>query len=236
MVRKIQTIIICLFFSIILIKFVSSIAFEVNKESKLCHAVRVDGAIDSGVVCNLTITYPNTTSLINFKNMINEGDRFCYELNSTQNSKKGVYNYEITCNAPNGNSETFSSSYIINLGGIDPSQQRTDTTSRTIYLVFFLGILLFVGFLLTKATPAKWTFFLLSLLFFLVAVNFIFLSLQDEIVNPRLEDFFSSFSTISFILYRFIAFLIASVWLLTVFVTIFDKIRTSKARRLSEYG
>jgi hypothetical protein len=236
MAGKIQTGIITIFIFIIFSFLGNAITFSSDQPSQLCHAVRVDNGIASGVLCNVTVLYPNSTVFIDFQKMDDTGDRFCFNLTAQNNSVKGEYNYEITCLAPNGNNNTLSSSYIVNLGGVEPSQSRTDTTTRTIYIMFIIGILLFVSFLITKPAPVKWTFFLLSMLFFLIAFNFLFLSLQDEIVNSRMESFFSSFTSISFILYLFIAFLVAAIWLLTVFVTIFQKMQDSKARRMSAYG
>lgn len=235
MARQIQIIGLFFFLFLISINLASSEAFAFNQSSKLCRPVRVDSGIGTGVSCNITIEYPNSSTFVDFLSMDDEGDRFCYNLTGADNSIKGIYDFEITCQ--NGQlNDTLTGEYIVNLGGVEPSQQRTDAISRTIYFIFGIGILLFIGFFITEQTPVKWTFFLLSLLFFLIAINFLFLSLQDEIVNPRMEGFFSSFTAISFILYRFIVILIAVIWLLTVFVTIFEKMRNSKARRLSAYG
>jgi hypothetical protein len=60
----------------------------------------------------------------------------------------------------------------------------------------------------------------------------VFITLQDEVINPSLESFFSGFTAISFYVYYFIGFLTFGIWTLTAIVTIFKKMEQSKARRL----
>lgn len=235
MAGKIQIIIFLSIFCLFFISGGKALTLPQNQTAQICHAVRVNDGIDSGVECNITISYSsNKSKLIDFQPMDNEVDRFCYNLTGAQTTIKGIYDYEITCAAPNGNNETMDFFYTVNLGGVESSQQRTDAITRSIYFIFGIGIILFLGFFLTKNFPIKWTYFLLSLLFFLIAVNITFISLQDEVVNPTMENLFSFFTTVSFILYRFIAFLIGAIWIVTIFVTIFVKIKDSKARRFAE--
>lgn len=234
MAGKIQVIVLSCLIFIIFISGAEALTLPQNQTAQICHAVRVDDGIVSGVECNITILHPNSSRLIDFQPMDDEIDRFCFNLTGTQTTIKGIYDYEVTCVAPNGNNETQSFNYIVNLGGVEPSQQRTDTITRSIYFMFGIGIILFLGFFFTKNVPIKWTYFLLSLLFFLIAINILFVSLQDEIVNPTMENLFSFFTTVSFIIYRFIAFLIGALWVVTIFVTIFIKMKNSKARRFAE--
>ena len=69
-----------------------------------------------------------------------------------------------------------------------------------------MALILFISFFFaSQSMPVKWTVFILGMLFFLMGINTIFLSLQDEVINPNLENFFSGFLAISFYLYYFAA-------------------------------
>jgi len=95
---------------------------------------------------------------------------------------------------------------LLNPAGIEPTSQRTDSTTRSIYFIFGIALLLFLAFFFTKqAVPVKWTVFIFAIIFFLIGINIIFVSLQDEIVNPKLETFFSGFTVISWYFYYFAA-------------------------------
>jgi len=83
-----------------------------------------------------------------------------------------------------------------------------------------LGILFFIGFLFVKnKPPIKWTFFIFAIFFFLITLNILFVGIQDEVVNPQLEAFFDSFTAISFIVYWFLAGVLAVMWFLTFLQT-----------------
>jgi len=79
--------------------------------------------------------------------------------------------------------------------------------------MLIVAVLLFLAFLfVNSAPPVKWTYFAVSILFFLISINLIFVSLQDETINPKLETFFDAFTAISWYFYWFIAFLLILMW------------------------
>lgn len=220
----------------LIIPLVNALTFEQNQEANIRHAVRVnDGIPSTNANCNITISYPNGTLLVDVDSMSisSNSNYFNYTLNTTQTSIKGEYDYEITCVDGNLNA-TESFSYLVNYGGIEPTEARTDSITRSIYFIFGIGVLLFLGFLFINfKLPIKATFFLVSLLFFLIGINLIFLDLQDQVVNSRLEGFFSSFTAISFYIYLFVGFLIGSIWILSVMVTLISR---KRVRRLEKFG
>jgi len=226
---------IAILFFIALIPLVNSLAFTQNEEGEIVHAVRVGGGLPgSSTNCNISIFYSNGSNFIDFDAMTNSNDVFNYTLNNSQTTIIGKYNYAVSCT--NGNlNDTKEYEFFINPGGVEPSQSRTDSLTRTIYFLFGISILFFIAFLFTNGKEnitLKYSFILLSLLFFLISTNTIFISLQDEISNPRLINFFSSFTRISFILYWFIGFLLMAIWVLTFFVTIFSSMKDKTRRRL----
>lgn len=206
--------------------------FPQSEESKLCHAVRSEGGIDANMACNITVRYSNGSNLVNFQVMDDLSDQFCYNLSSSDTSLKGLYNYELTCT--NGvENETSSFSYLVNLGGIEPSQERTDALTRTILIFFGLALLTFISFLGMKKVPIKVTLFLLMIWFLLMGINASYISIQDEVVNANIENFFSFFLVISFWANYAILISIAVVWMVTFFVTLFER---KKSKEVREYG
>lgn len=227
--RQIQIIVLALvLFSLPL---VSSLAVEQYANRTLIFYPRLDGAVVSGTVCNITILYPNNSIMIDYLPLEDNNDKFIYNLTSDNTAIKGEYTGSVTCISSTGVNETIPVNYLVNLGGVEPSQQRTDALTRTLYFIFGLGILLFIAFFFIKSLPMKATTILLALLFVLIGVNIIFITLQDEVINVRLENFFSSFTAFSYIICWFIAALIGVIWLLTFFVTLFEKLRTNKNLR-----
>lgn len=231
--RKIQVIIFLLL--LLLAPSVYAVAYPQGSDIDIKHPVRVDGYLGTGVLCNISVMYPNGTLLVDFKPMTDNGDYFNYTLNSSKTTIKGDYTYCITCQASSiGSNQTSCFNFLINLGGVDPSQQRTDTTSLSIYFMFGLGILLFIGFIFSSKPPVRYTFFLGALLFFLIAINMIFISLQDEVINSKVEGFFSFFTSISFIFYWFIGSLIFLIWIITFIVNIMKTMEVKKRARYEE--
>ena len=70
-------------------------------------------------------------------------------------------------------------------------------------------------FFATQSVPVKWTVFAVGVIFFVMGINTIFISMQDEVINPALENFFSGFLTISYYFYYFIAILLVIMWTFT---------------------
>ena len=170
--------------------------------------------------CNITINYPNSSILINNEETTNlNNGKFQITLNSSQTNTNGEHQGWVGCSDGTLNSST-NFIYEINPTGIRPSEQKTTSISRAIYFTLILGILFFIGFLFVKnKSPIKWTFFIFAIFFFLITLNILFVGIQDEVVNPKLESFFDSFTAISFIIYWFLAGILAIMWFLTFLQT-----------------
>jgi len=61
----------------------------------------------------------------------------------------------------------------------------------------------------------------MSILFFLIGINIMFVGLQNEVVDPKLETFFDGFTAISWIVCWFIFGLLILMWIFTFFQTFF---------------
>ena len=169
----------------------SGLTFRQNSAADIKSEVRLNGAVPpASALCNISVYYPNNSILVDFRQMTNQGSYFNYTINSSQTSLKGNYNYCVTCSS-SGLNETDCSKFIINLGGIEPSQLRTDTSTRNIYIFLGLGLLAFLGFFLTGKLPVRLTLLLIMIWFILMGINSAYISMQDEILNENLENFFS---------------------------------------------
>lgn len=223
----------CLFFLLFSLSFVSAVqTFEQNHTAAICHAVRKDGAIPTSAACNITINYANGSNLVNFLAMDDLGDQFCYNLTGAQTSVKGIYSYDISCDDSTDNA-TLSSEYLVNLGGIEPTQSRTDTMSRTIFIFFGLAVLVFLSLFWVKKTPFKLSLFLVMIWFILMGINASYISIQDEVLNVNIENFFSFFLVISYWANYAIFVSIAIIWAITFIVSIME---FNKKKRVKDYG
>lgn len=218
----VKTKIIILLCFLFLITNVSALTFPKDSDAQIKNEIRLDGALPPvGTLCNISVYYPNNTILVDFESMTNQGDYFNYTLNSTQTSLRGDYTYCVTCTGGSTNAtECFP--FTINLGGIEPSQIRTDSSTRTIYIFFGFGILTFFGFLFSKKVPIKISLFLFMIWFFLMGINTTYISMQDEIINSNIESFFSFFLAISYYMNYFIFISLILLWVVTFIVNIFE--------------
>lgn len=222
------------------IPFVSSIAVEQNTNYDIKHPVRLDGGLpDNSVDCFITIFYPNRSVLIDYQNMSRSigGNYYNYTLNENQTSTIGEYVYDITCLSDSVN-KTQSFDLFINPGGVEPSETKTDSITRTIYFISAIGLLFFIAFIFSREKNAtyRYTYLILSALSFLIAINFSFISLQNDVVDPTIQQFFSSFTAISYYAFWFLGFLLAVLWIFSVINTILLKNNERKMRKFDMEG
>jgi hypothetical protein len=224
-----------LFLFLLLVSSVSALqTFAQNEDARLCHAVRKDDAIPTATtLCNITISHSfNGSTLVDFQAMDDLNDRFCLNLTINHTAIRGLYDYEVTC-ADGVDNETLDSQYLVNLGGIEPSEQRTDTLSRTIYIFFCLALITFLSLFWIKKTPFKLSLFLIMVWFLLMGINTSYIAMQDEVVNTNIENFFSFFLVVSFWANYAIFISIAVIWAITFIVTMYEKHQRSLVK---EYG
>ena len=225
-----------LFLLILVIPLISAeTAFYVPQNSD--YSIRFNCELDNSLcsntaTCSVSIYYFNSTIIMKDASSSNLGNGE-FEINLTINETKntGEYQLKMSCfdNDVNGSSTTY---YEVNPSGIRSNQERTNTISRSVYFMLIIAVLLFLAFLfVSKSVPVKWTYFALSMLFFLISINLIFTSLQDETINPKLETFFSSFTEISWIMYWFIGGILIIIWGVTFVNTWIYKKNLENARR-----
>ena len=233
--RKSLFILAGLFFLMIPLVMAIDIASYIPEDSvyDLKVSCDVDGAIcPSTMKCNLTMYYTNSSFLINNKQMTNLlNGYYNYTLSSTQTSIKGVYNTLVYCSdgSRNASSNFYSE---INPTGIPSTDQRSNAIDRSVYIVFVLGIIFFLAYIFVQSSISmKYTFLIISIIFILIGLNIMFVSLQDEIVNPKIETFFDNFIAISYYIYWFAAGMLGLLWGFTFLNTYFYKKNMQEAQK-----
>jgi len=210
--------------SLFLISFISAdTAFFIPKNNDYCIKFSCElngGLCSAGAACNLSINYPNSSQLVSNINTTNlNNGYFEYCLNSTYTSINGEHQARASC-IDGGLNDTSTFTYEVNPTGIRPSDQKTASLTRGIYFFSVIALLFFIAFLFIKQTlPMKWTYFIFSFIFFLIALNMLSVGVQDEVINTRLENFFDSFTAISTYMYWFCAAALAIMWAFTFLQT-----------------
>ena len=207
--------------------FVSALDYGTGKEGENFSILQI--CDDATYITLSTITLPNKTSplIINANMTSLGGGAFQYNFSQTNNS--GTYD---ACGISDGCDKTFCRHFIINPAGVESSDSRTAVVGRAVWFLFAISIILFIAFLFVKSKPSvKWTFFLISMMFFLQAISILFTGMQDEVVNPKIEGYFSFLATSSFILFWFAFGILAVLWIITTFQTIlFNKAQKKREK------
>jgi hypothetical protein len=177
------------------------------------------------------VKYPNSTiENINLE-MTKNGIDYNYTFSNTTQS--GCYTYSVYGDK-DGSIKAEVIDFEINPTGISSSESRTTAVSRSIYFTFGIAIILLIAFIFINSKPSiKWTFFLISMMFFLVSLNILFVGLKDEVVNPQIEGFFDIFTASFYYLFWGIFGILMVLWILTTFQTLLLKNKTTK---MEKYG
>lgn len=193
---------------------------------------KIDGSVCSDTsTCNITTRYPNSTLLINNNETENIGNGiYNFQLADDQTYLSGEYKNNVVC-YDGGNNGSSSFIYEVNPSGIRNTDGRTSTTTRSIYFFVILGLLFIIGFVFSNKPPAKYTFLLFGILMFLITINLLFLSMQDEVLNPKLETFFDGFTAVSYYAYWFIATVLVFLWMVTFLQTWIQTKNMEKIRK-----
>lgn len=190
----------------------------------------------STTTCQLTTYYPNQTILLSNVSMGYNQTFFNYTIPGSLINVGGEYTNIATCQGSENGFSTFI--FLVTPTGIRPSDQKTNATTRSVYFVFGIGIILFLIFAFAKLKPpVKWTFFIFGIMFWLISINILSVGLSDEVVNPKLESLFDSLTAISFIFLWFAGGLLIIMWVFTFLNSWFYKKNLRNAQRFGgEYG
>lgn len=210
----------------------SEYTFQKNTPIEITRPCINNGTWCSSVAaCNITASYPNGTILVNNNQMTNQISYHNYTIPSTDT--EGQYKIIMTCtdNGLNG-ANTFY--FDINPTGIPASDQKTDAINFALIFIFILGTILFLSSVFANVkAPAKMTFLIVAIIFFMIGINMISLTLSDAVVNPTIEGFFDSFAAISWYAYWFGGAFLCVMWLFTFLNTYFYN---KSLRRIEKFG
>lgn len=184
-----------------------------------------DECIDLIQICD-NCTYNNISSVIYPNLSIAESnlamgstDALYYNYTYCNTSVSGVYKV-LGYGDDDGIRTPWAYEFTINPSGIIPTDQRTESVSRGVYFTLIIAILFFITFIFSKQKLViKWTYFGFALLFFLITLNILFVGLESEVVDPRLETFFDGFTAIFWYIFWFVGALLILMWMFTFLQT-----------------
>lgn len=160
-----------------------------------------------------SVIYPNSTQALGLVAMTKTGTKYNYTFCNANYS--GIYIVNGYGDV-DGVTTVYAYDFEVNPQGIPSTEQRSRALSTSVYFMFGIAILLFIGFMfLNTSPPVKWTFFIVSVVFFIIGLNLITINVTDEVVNPRLESFLDTFLGICIYFYWFAAGLLILLWLFT---------------------
>ncbi len=216
---------------IVMIPLVSAEVYQTGSNVDIKQPCFIGGNLcSSSAVCNLTVFTPKNVDLVSALGMTNRIAFHNYTLNSTQLNESGIYTYCMTCvDGDINGSSCFE--FTLNPPGINPSESRTESITRSIYIFFALAILLFIGSFFVELAPLKWSMIIIGGIFVIISVNVLSVSLQDEVVNSNLERLFDVVTASSILLYWFAAGLIFIIWTITILTSIVSRQDAKKIAR-----
>lgn len=184
-----------------------------------------------GTTCRITIYYPNNSVFVNNQSMFRDTGNTFYNYTAAATSTLGVYNAVIDCNSAATASGYESSKFYV---GNPSTEVQTMAINAALYILFGVAILLFIGFLFVKHVPLKWTFFLLSILFIVIAVNTVSISLRNEAGSENIRNIYDKIGAGAYIMYWVCAGLILFIWIFSIFNSISNKRTMEMARRVGQ--
>jgi hypothetical protein len=189
----------------------------------------------SATTCSFHLYSPNGSHIYKNNYKVSSDDVLDYEqlLTGSNFSYPGNYAFVFQCNQ-----STIGGYYTHDFEVTPNGKIQTETTTtvigRAVWFLFIISAILFIAFLFVPSNPTvKWTFFIVSMMFFLQAVSILYTGMLDEVVNPKIEGYFSFLAASSFILFWFAFGILAVLWIVTTFQTIlFNK----KQKDAAKYG
>lgn len=182
-------------------------------------------------ICNLSVFTPKNVDLVSGVGMTNQVSFHNYTLNSTQLNESGIYTYCVTCVDGNINGSSCFQ-FTLNPPGIDPSESRTQSLTRSIYIFFAVALVLIIGAFFVQQSSIRWSLFIIGGVFIIISINFVSVSLQDEVVNSNIERAIDVITASSFLLYWFAAGLIFVIWTISILVSIVSR---KNARQIARF-
>lgn len=174
---------------------------------------------DSSFACNFSMFLPNGTTVINNQEMTNQVSFHNITLSAVDTQIKGTHAATMICtDGSESGSDTFE--ILINPVGLKPTDQRSNTLLLTVIFMGVISLFLFLAGFKMEFTPLKWSFYIMGMLSILIAINVMFVTMQDEIVNPNIEGLFDTVVASTFFLYWGAGVSILLIWMVTVILNI----------------
>lgn len=182
---------------------------------------------------NITsVKYPNQTiNLLNYP-MGSLGGTTWYNNSFCDSTLNGNYIFGVKGD-PDGITDSELIQIYVNPTGIESNGYRTTILTVAIIVIMIVSVLFFLAFMYFKQVSAKYSFLVMSVIFFLVSLNLILNSLTNEVVDPTILSLFGFISAASYYFYWLCGGLLCIILFLTVLTSIWDSV---KAKRVQDYG
>lgn len=163
------------------------------------------------------------------------GIDFAKTIDGKNFSKTGIYGYVIQCNS---STEVgfYENSFEVTPTGIESTIQRTLTNTFSIFSMFLVSLMLFVGFMFIKNSPIKFSVATLSAIFFLIGINLILNLLTNEVVDPNMVTLFDTISAASYYFYWLGGGLILILLFIMGLMTVKEVIEKNKVRKYGGFN
>ena len=198
---------------------------------------------DNCTYVNLTsITYPNATYESVGKLMTRVGEDYNYAFCKANLTGEYFYN---TCGDKNGKLACEKIDFDVNSIGLSSTDARSDAGNVGIIVLFGISLIFFIAFIFTKAesevikgdglievknhTVLKWSFFLISMLFFMITINTTFISIYNGIGDSQLGSIYDKLAMGSSYAFWLVFGLLIFIWVFATLATLADKKRMRQA-------
>jgi len=181
---------------LLLIPITSATSYQQETDIDLRHPIRINGAVDSTILANITIQYPNNSLIINSAGMSYDAtsQTHNYTLLNTFTKEIGEYNYCITSTG-NGLNDTSCFSFDITPSGFE----RINTGEGislfgSSLIMIIIAFLFFLMFMKVESLPIKIALLSGAVIFFFTDILFTAVSIQQNLAGfTNITDGFETF-------------------------------------------
>ena len=129
---------ICAFILVSTLSFSSALTLEQDQDSLITFPVTFNGSnAPTGTTCNYSVIYPDLTLMVE-NNQANYTNSGIGSFIISDNSINGPYQAPLTCNFPDGSSQSGSADFLITPNGEDPSGTQISVYLGLILILFLL--------------------------------------------------------------------------------------------------
>jgi len=211
--------------------FVNGLSYQQGQDINIRHPIRINGGVDSSILANITIQYPNNSLIVNSGGMSydSSSQTYNYTLLSGFTNEVGTYNYCITSTG-GGLNDTSCFSFDITPSGFD----RINTGEGislfgSSLLILIISLLFFLGFMKSENLPLKISLLSGSVILLFTDILFTTVSLQQNLSG--FSNITNGFETFVFVMKILMSVSLTAFVLFILFFTVTVFVKWSKFKR-----